>query len=165
MIDEMLISNLEDRWLYFKYILVVKLHTIEMIKNLARMFDENNIRYHFDGSTSLFIHGMEIEMDDIDICFPNGSEHAVRKLFLDYNPTSIKEETDYGFKHFKFYLDGEKIHCLFYSGTYEEFETEESVINIDNQKIIYKSIEFYLRHLSPEVDLARSIRAMLEKNK
>lgn len=134
------------------------MNTINTIKNLAIMFDESKLRYHFDGSTTLFIHGMNRKMDDIDICFPYGTEYEVRNIFLDYSPSEIKEEKEYGLKHFNFNLEGEKIHCLFYSGSYDEFASEESTTFIDNQKIIYKSIEFYLRHLSPESDLANSIK-------
>jgi len=140
------------------------MQTMNTIKNLARLFDENKVRYHFDGSTSLFIDGMSVEMDDIDICFPSGTEHDVRDLFLAYEPSDITEEKDYGLKHFKFNLEGEKIHCLFYSGTYEAFSSEEIETWIDGQRVIYKSLDFYLRHISPDSDLARQIRARLNQN-
>ena len=40
-----------------------------VIKKLAYLFEINNIHYHYDASTTVFVHGIEFEMDDIDIVF------------------------------------------------------------------------------------------------
>lgn len=39
----------------------------KVICYLAKLFESNNIAYQFDASTFVFIHGIEFDMDDIDV--------------------------------------------------------------------------------------------------
>lgn len=134
-----------------------------VIASLGLLFNESKIPYHFDGSTSLFIHGIDVDMDDIDICFPQGIEKKVRNLVLDYNPTQIIQNETYGFRHFKFYMNDEEIHCMFYSGSYDEFSSEESEAIMNGQRVVYKSIEFHLRHLDQSSEKAKKIRDFISR--
>ena len=58
---------------------------MEDIKNiiieLADLFSQNSIEYHFDGSTALFLQNRTNSMNDIDIVFPYENINDVKKVF------------------------------------------------------------------------------------
>ena len=59
--------------------------TVEDFKNiiieLADLFSQNSIEYHFDGSTALFLQNRTKYMNDIDIVFPYENINDVKKVF------------------------------------------------------------------------------------
>jgi|GEM_PF-598538 len=117
-------------------------------------------KYHFDGSTALFVHGIREEMDDIDITFPYNDEGLIRDLFNDY--TLSETILEKGFKHFFFMMDGEKIHCLFYEGSSDTFSKEDDIKVMNFVPIVYKSMSFFKRE--GKVKLKDKIRAYEERS-
>jgi len=133
----------------------------KIIKHLAKTFKDNGILYHFDGSTAVFAHGIEFDMDDIDIVFPFDKINEVREFFNEYKPSEIGSIQSLGLKHFHFYINDEKIHCLFYEGSYENFSDEDVEVIKDGQKIWAKSLSFYLRYAKKDDVLVPRIYELL----
>lgn len=154
------ISELE-KWLD-SFIMNIKIQNQwDIIKELAKIFEVNDVQYHFDGSTSIFVHGIEFNMDDIDIVFPCESINIIRKIFKEYKPSEIGYVQSIGLKHFCFYMRGEKIHCLFYEGSSENFSAEDVKLARDEQILWSKSLDFYLRHAKVDDILVNQIKELL----
>lgn len=136
-----------------------------IIKELAKLFQENDTRYHFDGSTSVFVHGIHFDMDDIDIVFPFDSINETRELFKEYDPSEVRYVKNIGLKHFCLYIRDEKIHCLFYECSFDDFSKEEVKLVKDYQVIWAKSLNFYLRHAKKEDILVPQIKELLNSKK
>lgn len=132
-----------------------------IIKDLAKMLENNNVQYHFDGSTAVFVHSINFNMDDIDIVFPFVSINHIRDIFKEYKPGEIGYVESIGLKHFCFNIKGEKIHCLFYEGSSESFSAEDVKVIKDEQIIWSKSLNFYLRHAKQDDILITPIRELL----
>ena len=133
-----------------------------VIKRLAKIFKDNSVLYHYDASTSVFIHGVDFEMDDIDIVFPYNSIELIRALFSDFDLSDIKHAESIGLKHFKFYMDQEEIHCLFYEGAVEDFANEDVRLVVEDQEIWAKSLKFYARNTSKDNPLLPRVLELLE---
>lgn len=131
-----------------------------IIKDLAKIFEDNATQYHFDGSTSVFVQGIDFDMDDIDIVFPFDSINKIRELFKEYNPSEIGYMQNIGLKHFCFYIRGEKIHCLFYECSSDDFSEEDVRLTKDDQVIWAKSLDFYLRHAKKDNILVTRIKEL-----
>lgn len=135
-----------------------------IIMDLAKIFEDHAIQYHFDGSTTVFVHGIDFSMDDIDITFPFDSINEIRELFERYNPSEVRFIQSIGLKHFCFYIRDEKIHCLFYEGSIEDFSREDVKFIRDDQLIWAKSLDFYLRHAKKDDILVPRIQELRKKN-
>ena len=92
-------TNVEQSYLQWKVIL-----------QIAEKLNSEGIPYHFDASTSLFVHGIDIEMDDVDISIQWDTFQEVHKLFPMYGPTSIVHKG--GWHQFHVDLNGVDIHFL-----------------------------------------------------
>lgn len=120
-----------------------------VIKLAAKIFEENNIEYHYDASTAAFVHGCDFEMSDIDVVFLWSSLQKVKDVLqYDFGLTEVEymesKDLDFFFAH----RDGEKIHCLFYRSTNndtESFYDEVVELEVDGQRICSKSINYYLK--------------------
>jgi len=80
-----------------------------VIETVADTLDGAGIPYSFDASASVFVHGLEFAMDDVDVMVDATHFPAARETFLRYGPTPI---TVASFSHFHFYIDGRKVHIL-----------------------------------------------------
>ncbi len=129
-----------------------------LIVSLAE--DLQHTKYHFDGSTAAFVFGVNCEMDDIDITFPYDDELKIRTYFKEHQQSTTIEADD--FKHFQFYLKGEKIHCLFYKGDVKEFSFEDDIKILHHVPVIYKSMSFYLRR-SNNTTIKNAIRELMKE--
>jgi hypothetical protein len=142
-----------------------------VIKKLAYLFETNNIHYHYDASTTVFVHGIEFEMDDIDIVFMWNEENTLKEVLKDYIVSETKYMKEIGLKYFFSEIDGQKIHCLFYGdedtiATKEEFNSNAAILSIDGQNIMAQSLEFYLRYSKDKNNLRQRIISFLsEKEK
>jgi phosphorylcholine metabolism protein LicD len=56
---------------------------------LAEFFERHNIEYQFDVSTSVFVHGIEFLMDDIDVIVLREYKDKVKRLLSEYEQTNI----------------------------------------------------------------------------
>jgi ribosomal-protein-alanine N-acetyltransferase len=118
-------------------------------------------KYHFDGSTAAFVYGVECEMDDIDITFPYEDEMRIREHFKEYKLTETVESE--GFKHFHFYMNNEKIHCLFYEGDSKQFSFEDDIMVLYDTPIVYKSMSFFLRHSNNQM-IIDAVKRLQQRN-
>lgn len=139
--------------------------TWDIIKKLTSMFKENNISYHFDASTSVFIHGIEFEMDDIDVVFMYKEKERVKELFMDYNMSQSQVVDEIGLEYFFAEIDTQKVHCLFYDSSKtvskDEFNKNAETVVVDEQEIMVQSLEFYLKYSSDKKNLKPRIEEYL----
>ncbi len=68
---------------------------ITVLKKLAKLFREHNVEYCIVGSTSLFLHGINVEPSDIDILTTKDSAFKIDKLLDDYKvlPCKFRESS------------------------------------------------------------------------
>lgn len=112
---------------------------------LAELFESNNIEYQFDASTSVFIHGVEFAMDDIDVIVLKKYKEKVKRLLSEYEQTNI-EITNNLMEYFFVQIKNQKVHLMFpYSKTDCIDETRD--ISHNGVKIHTKTMEFYRRHI------------------
>ncbi|MCG7409654.1 hypothetical protein MH117_19805 [Paenibacillus sp. ACRRX] len=136
----------------------------DLIKIISKELDINDISYSYDASTSLFVHGMEIDMDDLDImvqwdCFTKSYD-----LFQKYQPSDISYHS---FVHYHFYINGLKVHILGSEQIDNLAEDLERVrlITTQGDVIWSKSLFFYRRHLVTDHPMVQDIDAWIENNK
>ncbi|WP_102398755.1 hypothetical protein [Haloimpatiens massiliensis] len=139
-----------------------------VIKSLASIFEQNNIKYHYDASTSVFVHGIEFEMDDIDIVFMWHEENHLKEVFKGYGVTKTEYIQEIGLKYFWMEIDGQKIHCLLYKSdnsnlTEKEFNKNAEAVYVDGQKIMTQTLEFYLKNCKDKNNLKTKICDFLVK--
>jgi len=118
----------------------------EIIFKLVNDFEENNIKYSFDASTSLFVHGINgFEMDDLDIMIQWDQFETVHQMFKKYSPSPTNHKR--GFWHFRFYIDDREVHIMS-SEQIKDLEEDPERVNVDkdDKKIWSKSIHFYRRY-------------------
>jgi len=134
-----------------------------VICNLAELFATNGIKYQFDGSTAVFIHGVEFDMDDIDVYISSDSKEKVLFLLSDYEKTELQTYNQI-MEHCYINIGGVSIHTMFpFNKT--DFNEETRDIIYDGIKIHTKNIEFYRRHAKKESPLIPLIDHWLSENK
>lgn len=132
-----------------------------LIIELADKLNELQIPYHFDASTSLFVHGIDFDMDDIDIMVEWNSFEKSHEYFMDYGAEPVMITT-----FFQFYvtMDGLPIHFLSSPRALNFSNDAERVQIIKEKHVIWsKSIEFYRRNHSDDHPLAGLIDDYLKK--
>lgn len=115
---------------------------------LAELFDCNNIEYQFDASTSVFIHGVEFIMDDIDVVILKQHEEKVRKLFSEYEQTDI-EIYNNSMEYFYVQINDQKVHLMFPYFKKDCVEETRDII-YNGIKIHTKTMEFYRNHIKED---------------
>lgn len=136
-----------------------------VIKNLANILEQSNISYHFDASTSVLIHGIDFEMDDIDIVFMYSERERVKEVFKDYKMSSSKRVCDIGLEYFFIEVEGQQVHCLFYESSkainQDEFNKDAEVLLIEGRSMMVQSLEYYLKYSKDKQKLKPRIREYL----
>ena len=128
---------------------------------LAELFEGNNIEYQFDASTSVFIHGVEFLMDDIDVVVLKQYKEKVRKLLSEYDQTDI-EITPKSMEYFFVQIENQKVHLMFpYSKKNCIDETRDIIHN--GVKVHTKTMEFYRRHIKHDNPLLPLINRELKR--
>lgn len=115
---------------------------------LARLFESNNIEYQFDASTSVFIHGIDFIMDDIDVIVLKQYKDKVMQLLAEYEKTDIivyNNSMEYFFAH----LQGQKVHIMFPYSKKDCIEETRDIVH-NGIKIHTKTLEFYRRHIKED---------------
>jgi hypothetical protein len=132
-------------------------------KQNHEFLDTNGIIYSYDASTSLFVHGIDIDMDDLDIMIQWDYFHKSHEFFSEYSPTEIITE---GFVQYHFFINGLKVHILGSPQITNLSEDPERVkILRDNKEYWSKSIFFYRKFLDDEEPYAVLIDEFVRKNK
>ena len=133
-------------------------------KVIFQMADELNkeaVAYSFDASTSLFVHGIEFDMDDVDIMIEWDYFSKVHNLFEEYKPCGIKEGV---FSHFHFFIDGLKVHIMS-SPSISDLKNDSERVKIekDGHVMWSKCVQFYRRHITSDNPLEALIDDYLKE--
>jgi hypothetical protein len=133
----------------------------KVIYKVADELEKEGIPYSFDGSTSLFVHGIEFEMDDVDVMVQWDNFQKSYSIFRKYRPSLIEEGT---FSHFHFFIDNLKVHIMSSESIIDLSNDSERVkIEKDGHVLWSKCIDFYRRHIPSDHPLAVLIYAFIEK--
>ncbi len=134
----------------------------KVICYLAELFASNDIKYQFDGSTAVFIHGVKFVMDDLDVYICNDMKEKGLYLLRQYVSSELKKTGTMEYCFIK--VDGVLVHALFdYEKTDFMEETRDIVYN--GVKIHTKNIEFYRNNTRKDNPLIPLIDEWLTKNK
>lgn len=111
---------------------------------LCNLLCEQDIPYHLDGSTALFVQGSAEEMDDLDITIQPNCFVRTHALFAPYSPCEI-QVVDAELSHFFFFIDGRKFHFLSYGDENVRLSQDPERIPImhNGQTVIAKSLSFF----------------------
>ena len=117
-----------------------------VIVKIANKLNLARIPYHFDASTILFVHGIEIEMDDVDISIQWDRFEIAHSLFGDYHATPIIEKDSW--HQFRAIIDGIDLHFLSAKGMMDlKTHSERERLFIKETVLWSKSVAFYRRHM------------------
>lgn len=128
---------------------------------LAEIFDRNNIEYQFDASTSVFIHGVEFLMDDIDVIVLKQYKEKVRQLLAEYKQTDM-ETGDNSMEYFFVQIQNQKVHLMFPYFKKDCIDETRDIIH-NGVKIHTKTMEFYHRHIKKDNPLLPLIERELKR--
>ena len=81
----------------------------KVIPAVCKKLESADIRYHADASSSLFVNGLDFEMDDFDVTVEWGCIEKSRNLFQNFGPSHIAGSNP---KQFNFEISGYKIDIL-----------------------------------------------------
>ncbi len=118
----------------------------QVILQVAHKLNLAGIPYHFDASTILFVHGIEIEMDDVDISIQWDEFEVAHDLFADYCATPIIEKDSW--HQFRAIIDGVDLHFLSAKGMMDlKTHSEREQLFIKDTVLWSKTVTFYRRHM------------------
>lgn len=133
----------------------------KVILKVATCLQDAGIPYHFDASTSLFVHGIEIDMDDVDVSIEWGRFAETRDLFSMHNPTAIFERD--GWNQFRLKIEGIEVHFLSAEGMTDlPSHSERNRIVWKDTVLWSKAVEFHRRHMASDHRWASVVDAYLE---
>lgn len=137
----------------------------ELIYILADELGKEKIVYSFDDETILFVHGLEFDMDNIDITVQWDCFKKVHDYFSKYNTSEIIQTN---FSEFHFVISGFKVYVIS-SASLNNLEEDQDRIIIDREGHILwsKSLTFYRKHLTldhPYADLMDLIDLFIDTN-
>ncbi len=81
-----------------------------VILKIVTYLEKTNIPYHIDSSSTLFVHGIDIDIKDIDISIEFDRFEETRSLMQDYDPTPIIQGDPW--HQFHIYPQGVDVHFL-----------------------------------------------------
>ena len=134
----------------------------EIIKIVVSSLEVAGIRYHVDASSSLYVHGVEFEMEDLDLTVEWGAIHRARQLFLSHHPGLV---TDQYPPSFRFWLNAKEVHVMSYeSSSGIGSEHVRTTVQVGGIEVWSKTIEFYKAHMTPEHRLWKPLHVYLERD-
>ncbi len=122
---------------------------------LAELFERNGIEYQFDASTSVFIHGIDFLMDDIDVIVLKKYKNKVLDLFTEFEKTDIVVYNNF-MEYIFTYIQGQKVHLMFIYNKVDCIEETRDIV-YNGIKIHVKMIEFYRKHIKDDHPLIELI--------
>ena len=75
----------------------------KVILQVVKTLDNENVEYHIDASSSLYVHGVDFDMDDLDITVKWGEIEKNYQVFEKNTPTKLNLNYP---SSFKFKVDG-----------------------------------------------------------
>ena len=133
----------------------------KVICYLAELFESNKIEYQFDASTSVFIHGVEFPMDDIDVVILKQYKENVRRLLVEFEQTDM-EIYNNSMEYFFVHIHGLKVHLMFPYFKKDCIEETRDIIH-NSVRIHTKTMEFYRRHIKDDNPLLPLIEKELKR--
>lgn len=128
---------------------------------LAKLFEINDIEYQFDASTSVFIHGVEFIMDDIDVIILKQYKDKVIQLLSDFNQTEI-EIIQNSMEYFFAEIENQKVHLMFPYSKQDCTEETRDIIH-HGVNVHTKTMEFYRRYIKEDNPLLPLIDRELKR--
>jgi len=91
-----------------------KTKLLEVLKKLAKIFEENNINYCIVGSTSLLLEGVPVEPEDIDILTTKDFVLKMDELLSSYRLEECKLKESENFRSYfgKYKIDGINVEVM-----------------------------------------------------
>ena len=130
-----------------------------LIVGITQTLENADITNHLDGSTAVFVHGIDFEMDDVDITVKWGQIEAARDLFKEHKPSPLPASSP-GTFHFQ--TNGLKVHIMSYeSSTGIGDLADREQVTISDTQVWSKTVEFYRRHMPPDHPLAKSVASYI----
>lgn len=137
----------------------------ELIYILADELVQQEIVYNFDDETILFVHGIEFDMDDIDITVQWDCFERVHQFCQKYQASEIQKTN---FWEFHFAIGGLTVHMITSTFLNQlEEDTDRVMIEREGHTLWSKSLLFYRKHLTPDhpyVELADLIDLFIDTN-
>lgn len=125
-----------------------------IIPEICKAIERIGVSYHIDASSSLYVCGLEFEMDDLDVTVEWGRIERVRQAFLGFEPEVISGTDP---QMFTFDCRGFPIDIMSYpSESGIGPETERTQVNYYGHTIWTKVPAFYLKHMRQDHPLRES---------
>jgi len=122
-------------------------------------FEEADIQYHVDASSSLFFQGVEFEMEDLDLTVEWGKIKNAYELFSLYKPSAVTSEYP---PSFRFWINSREVHIMSYESKSGIGAPESRVkVKVSGIEVWCKTIAFYEKSMSPSHRLWGPLRAWL----
>lgn len=119
-----------------------------LIVRVAGALEHERIPYHLDASTALYVHGIDFEMDDLDITVKWGCLEQTRELFKQYAPTPISSAAS---PSFQFEVDSLIVHVMAHqSSTGIGAANDRTQVTVAHAMVWTKTVEFYHRHIGAD---------------
>ena len=133
----------------------------QVIHMVVNIFEAQGFVYHIDASSSLFVHGIDFDMDDLDITVKWGTIEQAHKVFTFYNPTELTEEYP---PSFKFFVNGHEVHILSYESESGIGEDQDRVrVKIGDILVWSKTVDFYEKHMMINHPLKNLVKSYSRK--
>lgn len=127
----------------------------KVIIEVVNTLDNAKIEYHIDASSSLYVHGIDFDMDDLDITVKWGDIEKSYQGFKKYSPTKL--DVNYP-PSFKFEVDGNEVHIMSYESPTGLGEPNDRLkIQVNNCDVWSKTIDFYERHMRHDHPLKQAV--------
>lgn len=134
----------------------------ELIYIIADELQNQEIIYSFDSSTALFVHGIEFDMDDIDITVQWDNLEKTHQLFQKYGASQIIKTN---FSEFHFSINSFKVHVISSEKILDlTVDPERVCIRREGHFMCSKTLQFYRKRITLDHPLADLIDVFMEKN-
>lgn len=131
-----------------------------LIVSVTQSLENAGIIYHLDGSTALFAHGIDFEMDDVDITVKWGQIETTREVFKQYEPSPLRSLSP---DSFHFQIDDLKVHVMSYESPTGIGNLNDRVqVLINGSNVWSKTVDFYRRHMSRDHPLTDLVASYLD---
>lgn len=126
-----------------------------VIVKVVTVLDDADIEYHIDASSSLYVQGVDFNMDDLDITVKWGSINESHQVFEHYHPTELDGSYPVSFK---FKVDEHEVHVMSYESITGIGDSIDRLqVKINNRSVWTKSIHFYEKNMGPNHPLEKAL--------
>ncbi|EAR10667.1 hypothetical protein [Reinekea blandensis] len=125
-----------------------------IIPEICKRIESLGVKYHVDASSSLYVYGLDFEMDDLDITVEWGKIGLVRQAFLQHQPEAISgtEPQKFTFVYRQYLIDV----MSYQSESGIGLDSERIQVNFSGHTIWSKTPSFYLNRMRKDHPLRTS---------